>query len=161
MLYRGVHPLWRNDAFPPCFRFPLFPKNLSDSVENFPDLKIFPTFSEKNVDFHQQNFWWPFFSHRPQILNFPLYFRFFTPFPLFRTNLSFPYFPKFPPWFRKMSVFCTCFLWFSFPPTFTMMHLCITQWTYWTPLMLYTYIFHLTLLTSPHYRVKHKALNFT
>jgi len=24
---------------------------------------------------------------------------------------------------------------FCFPPTFTMMHLCITQCTYWTPLL--------------------------
>src|SRR6218665_3394382 len=32
-----------NDAFPPCFTFPRFPKKISDSAENFPDL----TFSQK------------------------------------------------------------------------------------------------------------------
>src|SRR6218665_4125707 len=26
------------------------------------------------------------------------------------------------------------YIYVSFPPTFTMMHLCITQYTYWTPL---------------------------
>src|SRR6218665_197678 len=64
--------------------------------------------------------------------NFELpYFRYFNTFspylkntiknvPLFSTNLR---------------VF-TYFVCFSFPPTFTMMHLCITQCAYWTPLPL-------------------------
>src|SRR6218665_1978955 len=45
-----------------------------------------------------------------------------------------PTFAKFPSDFVK----CTCFTYFaciSIPPTFTMMHLCITQCTYWTPLL--------------------------
>src|SRR6218665_2763339 len=35
-----------------------------------------------------------------------------------------------------MYVFFTYFLSFSFLPSLTMMHLCITQCTYWTPLLL-------------------------
>src|SRR6218665_16440 len=38
------------------------------------------------------------------------------------------------PCFWQIYVFFTYFMCFSFPPTFTMMHLCITQCTYWTPL---------------------------
>ena len=37
--------------------------------------------------------------------------------------------------FRKIHLLFTYFMCISFPPTFTMMHLCITQFTYWTPLL--------------------------
>jgi len=57
--------------FPLVSEFPLFPKNLSDSVENFPDF----TFSEKISDFHPQKFLMTFFSHRLQISKFPPQFR--------------------------------------------------------------------------------------
>src|SRR6218665_1039556 len=44
-IYRGVHPSEAMIHFPPVSDFPLFPKNISDSVENFPNvtfsLKIF------------------------------------------------------------------------------------------------------------------------
>src|SRR6218665_2333380 len=68
----------------------------------------------------------------------------------FRISPYFPYFNSFPPYFGKflfplllqnsLLIFgkLTCFTYFrciSFPPTFTMMHLCITQCTYWTPLL--------------------------
>src|SRR6218665_73145 len=73
-----------------------------------------------------------FFSHRPQISNFP---RVSVHFPLFRENYHFPpYFYKVPPVLEK----CTCFYIFYVyfvSPTLTMMHLCITQCTYWTPLV--------------------------
>ena len=105
--------------------------------------KIFPvSHFPKNISiFVRQHFSWPIFSHRPQIWNFPLFSFFQSLFsfsqsisPLFWPIFHSPYFAKFPLWFRKIPVFCTCFLWFSFPPTFTMMHLCITQCTYWTSL---------------------------
>src|SRR6218665_1955985 len=44
-------------------------------------------------------------------------------------------FNKFPPCFRKIHQRFTCFACNFFPPTLTMMHLCITQCTYWTPLI--------------------------
>ena len=42
-IYRGVHPSEAMIHFPPVSEFPLFPKNISDSVENFPNV----TFSLK------------------------------------------------------------------------------------------------------------------
>src|SRR6218665_2365432 len=46
----------------------------------------------------------------------------------------FPYFAKFPPDFVKCLCFLHAFCDFRAPRTLTMMHLCITQCTYWTPL---------------------------
>ena len=78
-----------------------------------------------------------FFSHRPQNHKFRIspYFSCFSTFPPVSPKLLFPpYFHKFSPCFRKMNLLFTYFMCISFPPTLTMMHLCITQWTYWTPL---------------------------
>src|SRR6218665_3914975 len=56
-------------------------------------------------------------------------------FPCFAKIFIPPYFQKFPPCFRKIYLLFTYFMCISFPPpTLTMMHLCITQYTYWTPL---------------------------
>src|SRR6218665_2694897 len=55
--------------------------------------------------------------------------------PLFRKIITSPYFEKFPPYFSKIHLLFTYFMSISFPPTLTMMHLCITQCTYWTPLI--------------------------
>jgi len=67
--YRGVHLPRGNDAFSPLFQIshPVS-ERVSDSVENFPNF----TFS-KNIFsiFIHQNFWWPFFSHQPNIYSFP------------------------------------------------------------------------------------------
>src|SRR6218665_3582228 len=77
-----------------------------------------------------------FFSHRPQIPNFPPIFSLFQHISfLFRENYYFPYFSKFPPLFYKNSLaFYILSVCFVSLPTLTMMHLCITQCTYWTPL---------------------------
>src|SRR6218665_1373115 len=72
---------------------------------------------------------------RQKILNSPPYFRYFNTFPPISKLLFPPYFSKFSPCFRKIYVFFTYFICFSFPPSLTMMHLCITQCTYWTPLL--------------------------
>ena len=72
-----------------------------------------------------------FFSHWPQISNFPSYFPCFNTFPPVSRKLFSPYFDKFPPCFRQIHMLFTCFTCISFPP---MRHLCITQCTYWTPL---------------------------
>src|SRR6218665_1994866 len=55
--------------------------------------------------------------------------------PLFRENYSFPpTLTNFPPLLDKFTCFLHTLRVFRFPPTLTMMHLCITQCTYWTPL---------------------------
>src|SRR6218665_58446 len=69
-----------------------------------------------------------FFSHRPQILNFPPIL------PLLVHFLPIGKHSHFPPVFRKFNSFLHTFCVF-FPPTLAMMHLCITQCTYWTPLL--------------------------
>ena len=116
--------------FHPLFQIsPLFARNCSDSVENFPRF----TFSDFFWDFHPQIFLTTFFSHWPKILNPPI-FAISIHFPLFREIFLLP--PTFPnfPWFRKMYALFAYLMCFSFPPTLTMMHLCITKCTYWTPL---------------------------
>ena len=120
---RGVHPLWGHDAFPLVSDFcPLFPKHFSDSVVNFPGF----TSSEKKISYHL----FKIIFHKFEI---SLYFRSFGPIPSVSNKSFIPLLSQIAQ-FRKISVFCTCFLWFSFSPTFTTMHLCITQCTYWTPL---------------------------
>ena len=131
---------WGNDgdAFPPisdslCFR------KISWLRGKFPSFYLFP----KNFSiFIRQNFWWLFFSLQPQISNFP---PLSIHFPLFRQSYSFrPTFQNFPLFSANLRAFYIYFLCFSFPPTFTMMHLCITQCTYWTPLLLGTALRHLS-----------------
>src|SRR6218665_479130 len=57
--------------------------------------------------------------------------------PLFHQNYYFPLLLQISPLFSKNSrVFLHTFCVFRFPPTLTMMRLCITQCTYWTPLCL-------------------------
>src|SRR6218665_4192285 len=65
----------------------------------------------------------------PPNSNFPPCFACMTTFPpLIRENFLFPpYFSKFPPRFLKIQQLFTYFTWNFFPPTLTMMHLCITQ----------------------------------
>src|SRR6218665_1389728 len=66
----------------------------------------------------------------------PLFSLFHYIFPyLFRENYYSPYFYRFPPVFREFTCFLHTLCVFPFPPTLTMMHLCITQFTYWTPLI--------------------------
>jgi len=73
-------------------------------------------------------------DRQPQILNFPSIFAISVHFPPISTKLFFPLLFKISPCFRqKFTCFLTCFMCFSFPPTFTMMHLCITQCTYCSP----------------------------
>ena len=121
--------------FPPCFRFPPIFEKFSDSRKLFTILPI----PEKFLDFHPPKFLITFsfyFSHRPQISNFPLFSLFQYISPLFRENYYFhPTLKNFSPCFRKIHLLFTCFMCISFPPTLTMMHLCITQCTYCTPLI--------------------------
>src|SRR6218665_3879216 len=107
----GVHPRG-NDAFAPLFQIPLFQKNSQTPSKMY-------------------------FSHRLQILNFPPIFAFSFHFPIFRKHFHFPRtFANFPLISVKFAFFCLLYVFFVSPSTLTMMHLCITQCTYWTPLKL-------------------------
>ena len=115
----------------PLFQIsPLFSKNYQSLCKIFKIL----SFPEKFLDFHPTKFLMTFFSHWPQISNSPPIFPVSVHFPLSRENYYFPYFEKFPLCFRKIHLLFTYFMCISFPPTLTMMLLCITQCTYWTPL---------------------------
>src|SRR6218665_2023109 len=117
--------------FTPVSDFPLFSKNFQTLRKIF---TILP-FPKKFLDFHPPKFLMTFFNHRPQISNFPPIFAVSVHFPLFRENYYFPpYFDKFPPVLGKFTCFLHILRAFRVPPTLTLMHLCITQCTYWTPL---------------------------
>jgi len=51
--YQGRPSPWGNDAFPLCFKFPLFPKKNSDSVENFPNCAFSPLLSIDSMGLHR------------------------------------------------------------------------------------------------------------
>ena len=102
---RGVHPPWGNDAFSLCFRFPPYFRKILWLCGKFPKCYLFP---KKFPIFIHQNFLWPFFSHWPQISNFPPIFAVSVHFPPVSRKLFFPpYFYKFPP--PVLGKF-TCFL---------------------------------------------------
>jgi len=92
----GRPPPWGNDAFPLVSEFPLFPKYFSNSVENFPDF----TFSENKFRFSSTKI----SDDLLLVIDHKFEFRSFSPFPLFRINLSvpptFPIPPNSPAWFR-------------------------------------------------------------
>src|SRR6218665_201049 len=75
-----------------------------------------------------------FCSHQPQILNFPPIFTISIHFPPISRKLFFPHFSKFSSLFSQNLCFLHTLCVFCFPPSLTMMHLCITQCMYWTPL---------------------------
>ena len=111
-------PHWDNDAFPPF--------HISEKTP----WKIFPIWPFPNIFpiFICTNFWWPFLviDHNLEFRPiFPLFSLFQYISPLFRENYYPPDFVKF-----------TCFLHtVCVSPTLNMVHLCITQCTYWMPLM--------------------------
>jgi len=117
--------------FPPVSDFPLCLRKIFRLSEFFLQYYLF----QKNFfTFIRQNFWWPFFQSSTTNFEFPPFLLFQYISPLFRENYSFPLLLQiFPPCFRQIHLlfaYFTCI----FPPTLTMMHLCITQCTYWTPL---------------------------
>jgi len=112
---RGVHPPWGNDAFPP----------VSD----------FPPISEKISIFICQHFWWPSLVIDYKFWISPLFSMFQYISPLFRVNYYCPLLFQISPCFRKIYVFFVLCVFVS-PLSLTVMHLCITQCTYWTPLPL-------------------------
>src|SRR6218665_1259501 len=118
-------PLEAMMHFPPVSDFPLFSTNFQTLWKIF---KILP-FPEKFFDFHPPKFLMTFFRISP-------YFPCFSTFPPVSRKLLFrpPTMKNFPPVFEKFTCFLHILCVFRFPPTLTMMHLCITQCTYWTSL---------------------------
>src|SRR6218665_556523 len=90
------------------FPLPVFPKNFSGSVKNFPSF----TFSRKISRFFLFHYISPYFV---QHYYFPLLLQISSLFLGMEFYILYVYFVS---------------------PTLTMMHLCITQCTYWTPLVL-------------------------
>ena len=112
----------------------LFPTNLSDSVENFPNF----TFSRKISRFSSAKISDDLFlSHRLKILIPHLFSLFHYILPPISRKLSFPLLLQISSSvFGKFMCFLHTLCVFRFPPTLTMMHFCITQCTYWTLLLI-------------------------
>src|SRR6218665_866857 len=94
--------------------------------------RIFPilAFSEIIFDFHPPKFLMTFYYK----FSIPPIFPVSLHFPPISQKLLFPYFKKCSLCFRKMYVFLHTLYVFRIPPILTLMHLCIIQCTYWTPL---------------------------
>ena len=136
---KGVHPPWDHDAFSPLFQITphLFSKKFQTLWKSF---YILP-FPEKLLDFHPPKFLMTVFLVIDHTFRISPYFPCFSTFPpCFPKMLFSPYFYKFPLCFRQIHLLFTYLLCILFPPTLTMMHLCITQCTYWTPLSQRSYI---------------------
>ena len=116
---------WGHDAFSPlCQIFPYF-REIFRLCGKFPEFYLFPKIFSI---FIRQNFWW--------IFEFLLYFPCFSTFPLcFAKIIISPLLWQiYPPVLEKFTCCLHTLCVFRFPPSLTMMHLCITQCTYWTPL---------------------------
>src|SRR6218665_3934112 len=99
--------------FPPCFRFPPIFENFSNSYKNVPNF----TFSRKNSSFSSAEISdHLFFSHRPQISNFPPISPVSVHFPLFQENYYFPpTLTNSPPVLHKFTCFLHTIRVFLFP----------------------------------------------
>src|SRR6218665_3296372 len=117
--------------FPPVSDFPLFSTNF---LTFWKMSKIFP-FPEKNSHFHPPKFLTTFFSHRPQISDFP---------PTFPVSVHFRpdfakiyYFSKCPTLFSKNSTaFYILYVYFS-PPFLSVVYLCRAHCAYCTLLRMH------------------------
>ena len=109
-------PLWDHDAFPLVSDFPLYFRKMFRLYRKLSQFYLFP---EKCLDFYPPKFLMTFFSHRPQISNFPPIFPLSVHFPpLFPKNYYFPLLFKISPYFPLIHLLFTCFLCISFPPYF-------------------------------------------
>src|SRR6218665_2230232 len=89
---RGVHPPRGNDAFPPCFGFPPYFRQISQTPRKFSQFSNF-TFNRKISRFSSAKtpkFLMTFFSRRLQSLNFHIFSLFHYISSLFRENYYFP-----------------------------------------------------------------------
>jgi len=121
-----------HDAFPPCFRFLPYFRRICTLCGNF---SKFYLFTKKLSILIRQNFWWSFLDRRPQISNFPLFSLLqYISLCFAKIIISPTFFAKLPSVFEKFTCFLHTLCVFRFPPTLTMMHFCIAQYTHWTPL---------------------------
>ena len=105
--FAGASIPLRPGCISPCFRFPPCFRKILRFFGKFLTFDLFP---KKFPIFIRQNFWWPFFSHPPQILNFPPILPVLVHFPPDWQKFLFPpYFHKFPPCFRKIHQLFTYF----------------------------------------------------
>jgi len=92
--------------FPPCFQTIFWLRG------KFPKFYLF---LKNFLIFIRQNFWLSFFSHQPQILNFPLIFAVSIHFSLFREFFLSTLLLQISPWVRKIYVFLHTLCVFRFP----------------------------------------------
>src|SRR6218665_947230 len=121
--------------FPSVSDFPPVSEEFSQSVENSPNFTFSRNFFRfSSAEISDDLIFFSFFSHQPQILNVPLFslFQYIPPY-FDKIILSPPTFTNSPLFFGKFTCFYMLYVFFV-PPAFIMMHLCITQCTYWTPL---------------------------
>jgi len=125
---------------------PIFGK-FSDSVENLTNF----TFSRQISRFSSAKISYDLFLVIGHKFRISPYFPCFSTFPpVVSQKCVFPsYFQEFPPCFRKIHLHFTYFICISIPPTLTMMHLCITQCTYWTPLFFLMLCLLSSFVSSP------------
>src|SRR6218665_1964426 len=105
-------------------------EKFSESVENVPNF----TFSRKISRFSSAKISDDLFlviDHKFRI--YPLFSLLQYISPCF-SEIILPTLTNSPPPFIKIHLLFTYFMCISFPPSLTMMHLCITQCMYWTPL---------------------------
>src|SRR6218665_1475123 len=120
--------------FPLVSDFPPISQKIFGLRGKFPQIYLFPKmfrFSSSKISADLLFIHWLMATN----FEFPPCLRCFSKFPPYfeKTILSFLLLQIFSPDFVNLRVL-TYFMCFSFPPTLTMMHLCITQCTYWTPL---------------------------
>ena len=131
---RGVHPPETMMHFP-LFQIPPIFEKISD-FRTLRNIFTILTFPDKFLDFHPSKFLMTFFFWSSTTnFEFSPYFPCFNTFPpCFAKIIIPPTLINFPPVLDKFTCFLHTSRVFRFPPTLTMMHLCITQCTYWTPL---------------------------
>jgi len=127
---RGVHPP-EAMMHSPRFRFPPYFRKILGLSGKFKNL----TLSRKNFPFSSAKISDDLFLVIDHKFRISPYFPCFSAFPpWFAKNYYSPYFSKSLPVLKKFNNFLHTLRVF-FHPTLTMMHLCITQCTYWTPLV--------------------------
>src|SRR6218665_2966655 len=113
--------------FPTCFRFSSL---LSENFRTLRKISPILLFPEKFLAEISDDL----FLSSTTNFEFPPIFAVSVHFPLFRENYYSPLTLTNSPCFRQIHLLFTYFTFISFAPTLTMMHLCITQCTYLTPL---------------------------
>src|SRR6218665_2288002 len=110
---QGRSSFLNNDALPPVLDFPLYSKKCQTVY-----LDNFTTSDDLSLVVDTE------FVTSQKLIHFPLFLK----------DFILPYFSHFLPCCLSISVSIAYFTCFFLPPVLTMMHLCVTQYMYWTPL---------------------------